>query len=405
MTKDVWKQNGSEEAREGRGQQPAQRPAPGKVTRTSKLEAGRPGPVQRKAPAPGATGSAAGVKSRWELTMDPGMDAAFRGAAAFGEVPGAPAPARQGGSSEISAKALPKTGADEDKKVEAEGGGGEVTTGAAAGPASGGVEGAPGGAPLQVEGAGAVAGPTVAGPTGAETLAGGESQETAKADTMPAGPDYSPKAITPNFILDKKVAARSNTKPSTQSASDPTFVGETAVDKAGNVWRYQLESVESKGKIRIVYYSEDHYPAPTPTDDSGALTNVKSGNWKDIVKDLDANKAGIFDFWSAYRAEDVHETYHWEVEWQGEIKKELVKAEAEIAKLSLGFDKAATAAAANAILAPQAAKIFQDAMKRARAAYDALGDSPGDPPYRAQVPVVEALIKRVKDHAASNGWS
>jgi hypothetical protein len=43
-------------------------------------------------------------------------------------------------------------------------------------------------------------------------------------------------------------------------------------------------------------------------------------------------------------------------------------------------------------------------MTRARAAYNALGDSPGDPPYRAQVPVVEALIKRVNDHASAQGW-
>jgi hypothetical protein len=394
MKHDGRKQIGSEEAREERGQQRAQRPAPGKVTRTSKLDAGRQ-PVQRKVQAPGTAGSATPVKSLWELTMDPWMDAAHRGMAGFG------------------GKAAGKAGADEDKKVDTEGGDSAVTTGpvaggldVASGPVTGGVEtsgdleNGPGSAPREAEAEGAVG-----GPTGVDMLGGGESKQVAQTETIPTGPAYSPAAITPNFILDKKLSARSNTKPSTQSASDPTFVGETAVDTAGKTWRYQLKSVESRGKIRIVYFTKDHYPAPTPTDDSGALSNVKSDNWRDIVEDLDKNKAGVPDFWSAYRREDVHELYHWDVEWQGEVKKELIKAGADIAKLSLGFDKADTVAKANAILAPQAAKIFKGAMASARAAYNALGDSPGDPPYQAQVPAVEALIKRVQDHATSKGWS
>lgn len=43
-------------------------------------------------------------------------------------------------------------------------------------------------------------------------------------------------------------------------------------------------------------------------------------------------------------------------------------------------------------------------MRRARRSFFKLGDDPGDPPYRAQIPVVEALINRVKDYAQSKGW-
>jgi hypothetical protein len=210
------------------------------------------------------------------------------------------------------------------------------------------------------------------------------------------------KHVTPTFVLDKREDPRSNTKPSTQSKSPPTFVGNAVGN--GTVWHYELSSVESKGKIRIVYFTDDHYPAPTPTDDSGTLSNVTKTNWKTIVDDLEKNKEGIPDFWSAYRAEDVHETYHWAVEWQGEMKKELVKAEGDIAALSLGVDKAPTTADAEKVLAPQATAVFNDAMKRADNSYNALPDSPGAPAYKAQIPVVTALMKRVTDHAKAEKW-
>jgi hypothetical protein len=220
----------------------------------------------------------------------------------------------------------------------------------------------------------------------------------------PAGAAYAPTAVTPSFVVSRPAAKRSNTDSSTTHTDDPTFTGHAAVDAAASVWRYQLDTVESKGKIQIVYYTADHYPAPTPTDDSGALTNVTQANWKAIVADLDANKAGMGGAWSAYRAEDVHEDYHWKVEWQGEVKKEMPKAEAEIAKLSVPCASAANATAAAAVLKPLASAEFTKAMKRARTAYDALGDSPGDPPYQAQVPVVEALINRIKAHATAQKW-
>jgi hypothetical protein len=60
----------------------SQRVAPGKVTRTSKLERGGERPVQRKA-SPSGGDRATGVKSAWEHTTDPWMDAAHRGAQAW----------------------------------------------------------------------------------------------------------------------------------------------------------------------------------------------------------------------------------------------------------------------------------------------------------------------------------
>ncbi len=221
----------------------------------------------------------------------------------------------------------------------------------------------------------------------------------------PSGPAYAPMCVQPDYILDWKVSGRSNTKSSTQSASDPTFGGKAAIDQGAKVWRYQIDDIESKGKIRIVYYTADHYPAPTPTDDSGALTNVTQANWKTIVADLDANKAAVAGAWSAYRAEDVHELYHWEVEWQGEVDKESITVCTDMHALTASYADAPDAATAEAILRPQAEIVFDVAMGRARAAYDALGDSDGDPPYQQQVPVIEALIKRVKDHAKAQGWT
>jgi hypothetical protein len=222
-------------------------------------------------------------------------------------------------------------------------------------------------------------------------------------DTIPAGPAWDPKkGVTRSFVVTKPAPKRSNTDASTTSGKDPTFTGAVAVDAKKKKWRYQLDSMEAQGTIQIVYYTEDHYPAPTPTDDSGDLSNVAEDNWKDIVKDLNKNKKGIADQWSAYRAEDLHENYHWEKEWQVLVRKALTKAQKAIAKLGVGFDK--TAAEAEADLKPKATTVFDDAMKDARKKWNKMGDSPGDPPYKAQVPAIEALIKRVRDYAKDKGW-
>jgi len=221
----------------------------------------------------------------------------------------------------------------------------------------------------------------------------------------PGKPEYSATPVVPTFPLDKPAAKRSNTDSSTTLPDTPTFTGHTAYDSGAKKWRYQVDGIESKGKIQIVYYTDDHYPAPTPTDDSGALSNVTSGNWKAIVKDLKDHRTGIAAKWSAYLAEDLHEDYHWVKEWQATVKPKFTEAQTGIAALEESEATSSTQGAANTVLEPKARKIFTDRIKEARTTFNALGDSPGDPPYIAQAPAVDALVKRVEDHATVQKWS
>jgi hypothetical protein len=222
---------------------------------------------------------------------------------------------------------------------------------------------------------------------------------------IPAGTAWDRSArVTPTFTVSRPAPTRSDSDPSTTSTDDPTFTGKPAVDAKGKVWRYQLAAVTGTGTIQLVFFDASHYPAPTPTDDSGALTNVTSTNWKDIRKDLRKNRAGVPDFWSAYRAEELHENYHWEVEWQGQVKKHLAKAEKRIARLEVDFVAAPTEADAETALKPQVEAIFKDEMDKARDAYDKLGDSEGDRPFRAQAPALDALRDRVIAHAKAKKW-
>jgi hypothetical protein len=223
------------------------------------------------------------------------------------------------------------------------------------------------------------------------------------ATAPPTGPTWTKGShITPTFSVTEVVAARSNTASSTTTADTPTFTGHAALDGAN--WRYQLATVKGTGKITIVYYTADHYPAPTPTDDAGPLTNVTASNWSSMVADLKAHRTGMGGKWSAYRAETLHEHYHWETEWQGQIKKALTKLETDIEALSVSTTAAPTAADAEKLLKPQVAAAFASAMAAARAAYNALGDSPGDPPYVAQAPAIDALVARIEAHAKAQGW-
>lgn len=228
-------------------------------------------------------------------------------------------------------------------------------------------------------------------------------------ETIPTGPDWDPaKHVAPNFVADRPAPIRSNTKASTTDAGTAslptTFIGHAAVDKVSSTWRYQLDSIESKGEIAIVYFTKSRYPAPEPSDDTGELTNVAENNWEDIVKDLHDNRAGIPDFWSAYLAEGLHEEYHWKNEWQVLLNQEMIKAEAEIAKLSLGFGEAASTVEAVAKLKPDVTTIFKAAVSQARSTWMAMSDSPGDPPYIAQAPALDALKDRVNKHAKDKKW-
>lgn len=233
-----------------------------------------------------------------------------------------------------------------------------------------------------------------------------QRDDTPVAKAEPAGPAYKAgERVAPSFVLEEPAPTRSNSDASTTSRSPaPTFVGHAAIDKDAKQWKYQLDSVESKGKIQIVYYTEDHYPAPTPTDDSGELTNVTEANWKEITTTLETEKTGVATKWSAYQAEDVHEAYHWKDEWQVIMKDHLKKAEDGIAALGVGFDAADNVAAAESELKPKAEEIFNKAMADAYTAWMALGDSAGDPPYLTQPAVIEPLIKRVEDKAKAESW-
>ncbi len=259
---------------------------------------------------------------------------------------------------------------------------------------------------------------------GAEKLVDGGNKAVAKADasavididggTLPAAPmgPTTPvgtpwKAgvhIVPTFTVNESEGTRSNTAPATTNVDTPTFAGGAAVDAAASMWRYQLKSAEGKGRINFVFYTKDHYPAPTPNDDSGDLSNVTRDNWKGIVTDLESHKTGSAGDWSAYRRTILHERYHWNTEWQGSVKPQVVKAENDIEKVGVGFDAAADAAKAEKILEPKAKKIFNDAMAEARKTYDALGDSPGDPPYVAGSAGAVDLAARVKAHAKTQKW-
>jgi hypothetical protein len=78
MQKGNQRQSELEQAGGQRAEQDG-RPAPGKVTRTSRLPGGSRQPVQRQASAAGAGNGASRARSLWDLTMDPWMDAAHRG--------------------------------------------------------------------------------------------------------------------------------------------------------------------------------------------------------------------------------------------------------------------------------------------------------------------------------------
>jgi hypothetical protein len=91
-----------------RAPQPASRPAPGKVTRTSQVS-GRGAAVQRAPMAPAPGGTQAPSRSLWDHTMDPSMDAAHRGVTALAERGSAPVPGSDAGQV-VQRKSVQKAG-------------------------------------------------------------------------------------------------------------------------------------------------------------------------------------------------------------------------------------------------------------------------------------------------------
>jgi hypothetical protein len=207
--------------------------------------------------------------------------------------------------------------------------------------------------------------------------------------------------VTPNFILSKPAAKRSNTDSSTTSGKDPTHTG-SVVEQTKGAWNYRLDSVDAKGTIQIVYYDKSRYPAPFA--DWAPLSNVHENNWEEIRDDLRANRTGIADHWCAYDAEDTHEDYHWEQEWQPLVRRHTTAAEGRMNALTT--PKAGTSQSdAEKILEPQAKTIFTQEMSAARRAWNAMGDAPGDPPYVAQAPSIDKLLARVEAKAKSQKWT
>lgn len=206
------------------------------------------------------------------------------------------------------------------------------------------------------------------------------------------------RLVAPRFPVNRPAPKRSNSDSSTTKVKDQSWSGAVVTDDAAKVYKYDLTDFTSAGEIQLVYYTNDHYPAPTPMDDTGALTNVTKGNWRTIADDLHNNRTGIADDWSAYAAEPLHENYHWESEWVNTFTPELRKAEAEVAKLKVPITEGSTPVAAEAELKPKAKDIIDEMVKEAKKKYFKLGDSPGDPPYIAQAPAVDALESRVRSH-------
>ena len=112
--------------------------------------------------------------------------------------------------------------------------------------------------------------------------------------------------------------------------------------------------------------------------------------------------------WSPYRAEPLHENYHWNTEWVNTLTPELAKAEAEVKRQKVSAaspsGKKRDKAHAEKNLRKKAAEIVDSAVKGAKEKYFKLGDDPGDPAYIAQAPAFDALEQRVRARATTEGW-
>jgi hypothetical protein len=206
-----------------------------------------------------------------------------------------------------------------------------------------------------------------------------------------------------DFVLAKPAPVRSDLKrhPSKTTFDVPTIDGSVVIDTTSSSWRFEPTTIHAKGTTRIVYNTEDHYPAPVPPDDMGPLTHVTDKNWTSIVDDLEGNADGIFKFWASYKAEDDHEQYHVD-DYKQELESAAETIGTEIAMLSVSGTKSADFAAKH--LRQDANNIVANAHDDAEEHMRARGDSPGDPPYTAQVEAVSALVKRIEEFARSNGW-
>lgn len=232
----------------------------------------------------------------------------------------------------------------------------------------------------------------------------------------PKGPSCGPNStVSVTYPATKDITTKgpnSTTAPSTTKVFTPTFKGSACLDASAKVWRFHLDSVTSSGKITIVDYPPEHYPNPTAGGNVTDKDVVGPGTHMDgipdyceILADLDANKAGVPAFWTVKGRDPLHEVYHWEVEWQGTFNRFVQAAEAVMESKTISCSGADDASVALAKLMKLVEPIFNKAYTDARKEYDGLGDAPGDPPYQAQIPAYEAMIKTIQDFAKAQKFA
>lgn len=185
----------------------------------------------------------------------------------------------------------------------------------------------------------------------------------------------------------------------------PNLPGEVAIDCKDRVWRYQLGPFVSDVTIQIVYFMESRYPAPSPTDDTGELTNVMKENCKDIVDDLHRNKTGVHRNFSAYKRDWLHENYHYEFEWQPMVRKFVPEFESAVEKIGVPFALAGTEGQARSILERSVRDTHASLYGRMYKKWaDPSNDQPNIGAYLAQAPAIENMINRVLKYAKTKKW-
>lgn len=207
--------------------------------------------------------------------------------------------------------------------------------------------------------------------------------------------------IAPIFVLIKPAPEVSDSFSSlTLPDKDPKITGRATVDCKAGVWRFQLDPFVSTVSIYIYYYTSGHYPAPTPTDDSGELTNVNKQNCKSMVEELYRDRADVHKNWSAYRRDHLHEDYHYKIEWQSAMNKFVPKFESEVEKMQVPFADAKTAGEATKLLEPAVQNKHGHEYSKEWRIWNDIPDRPGSGgAYLAQVPAMENLIKRIVKYA------
>ncbi len=212
-------------------------------------------------------------------------------------------------------------------------------------------------------------------------------------------------SITVTYNATTITAAASMTNPAITSVDQPTFTGSACLDTGTGIWRYRVNSVTSTGTITIVPTPAANTPNPV---DGGNIVNNPgaTGHYCDVISDLADYTAtgGKGPGWHVTQATIDHENYHWETEWQTSFNNEWGTTETTMEGNTVSCSSYDTAADAKAALEPQANTDFLAGFGAAAAAYNALGDGAGDPPYVAGQAELNAMIANIETYATSKGW-